>query len=163
VESFHLPHRSERGEKTKKVTKMQTKQKKQKKRYSDGDLAEFKKNISNKLKHAEKYLDHYKSAYMNNKDNGTNDTSPVFKSFEEGSETMTKESNAQLALRQEKFITDLKNALIRIENKNYGICRITGNLIPKARLKLVPHATLSIEGKNLQEQRRMNHMYPMGA
>ena len=88
---------------------------------------------------------------MNDYNNGTEDTSPTFKAFDEGSTVMSKESNSQLALRQEKFIRDLKTALIRIENKTYGICRVTGKLISKDRLKLVPHATLSIEAKNLQK------------
>ena len=88
---------------------------------------------------------------MNDGDNGTEDTSPTFKAFEEGSQTMSKEANTQLAIRQEKFIRDLKNALIRIENKTYGNCRVTGKLNSKDRLKLVPHATLSIEAKNLQK------------
>ena len=88
---------------------------------------------------------------MNDLNNGTEDTSPTFKAFEEGSETMSKEANTQLAIRQEKFIRDLKNALIRIENKTYGICRVTGKLINKKRLMLVPHATLSIEAKNIQK------------
>ncbi len=79
--------------------------------------------------------------------NGTDDTSPQFKSFEEGSITMSKERNSQLASRQEKFIRDLKNAIVRIENKTYGICRVTGKLIEADRLKLVPHATLSMEAK----------------
>ena len=92
-----------------------------------------------------------KSTYKNDGDNGTDDTSPTFKAFEEGSETMSKEANTQLAIRQEKFIRDLKSALIRIENKTYGICRVTGKLIKKERLKLVPHATLSIEAKNVQK------------
>lgn len=87
---------------------------------------------------------------MNDLNNGTDDTSPTFKAFEEGSETMSKEANTQLALRQEKFIRDLKNALVRIENKSYGVCRVTGKLISKERLKLVPHATLSIEAKKMQ-------------
>jgi DnaK suppressor protein len=87
---------------------------------------------------------------MNDLDNGTDDTSPTFKAFEEGSVVMSKEANSQLAIRQEKFIRDLKNALIRIENKTYGVCRVTGKLINKERLKLVPHATLSIEAKNMQ-------------
>lgn len=91
-----------------------------------------------------------RSAYMNDSNNGTDDTSPTFKAFEEGSETMSKESNVQLAIRQEKFIRDLQNALLRIENKTYGICRVTGKLIQKERLKLVPHATLSIEAKKMQ-------------
>ena len=88
---------------------------------------------------------------MNDGNNGTEDTAPTFKAFEEGSETMSKEANTQLALRQEKFIRDLKNALIRIENKTYGLCRVTRNLINKKLLFLVPHATLSIEAKNMQK------------
>ncbi len=91
-----------------------------------------------------------KSAYANDADNGTEDTSPTFKAFEEGSTTLSKEENMKLAMRQEKFITNLKNALIRIENKSYGVCRVTSKLISKERLKLVPHATLSIEAKNMQ-------------
>jgi len=87
---------------------------------------------------------------MNDGNNGTEDTSPTFKAFEEGSETMSKEANVQLAIRQEKFIRDLKNAILRIENKTYGVCRVTGKLIQKERLKLVPHATLSIEAKMRQ-------------
>ena len=97
------------------------------------------------------HLELLKSSYMNDGNNGTDDTSPTFKAFEEGSETMSKEANTQLAIRQEKFIRDLKNALMRIENKTYGICRVTGKLINKERLKLVPHATLSIEAKNMQK------------
>lgn len=120
-------------------------------RYSDKDLAEFKVLIQEKIKKAFRDLDLIKSAYMNDLNNGTDDTSPTFKAFEEGSETMSKEANSQLAIRQEKFIRDLKNALIRIENKTYGVCRVTGKLIGKERLKLVPHATLSIEAKNLQQ------------
>jgi len=119
-------------------------------RYSDADLAEFKELISKKIEKAKADLDLIRSAYMNDLNNGTDDTSPTFKAFEEGSETMSKEANSQLAIRQEKFIRDLKNALIRIENKTYGICKVTGKLINKERLKLVPHATMSIEAKNLQ-------------
>jgi DnaK suppressor protein len=120
-------------------------------RYSDADLAEFKELIQKKLEKAKIDLDLIKSAYLNDLNNGTDDTSPTFKAFEEGSETMSKEANSQLAIRQEKFIRDLKNALIRIENKTYGICKVTGKLIAKERLKLVPHATMSIEAKNLQK------------
>ena len=120
-------------------------------RYSDNDLAEFKQLIQEKIEKAQHDLELIKSAYMNDHNNGTDDTSPTFKAFEEGSETMSKEANSQLAIRQEKFIRDLKNALIRIENKSYGICRVTGKLIAKERLKLVPHATLSIEAKNMQK------------
>ncbi|MFL0353341.1 TraR/DksA family transcriptional regulator [Xanthomarina sp. GH4-25] len=119
-------------------------------RYADKDLAEFKVLIQEKIVKAQHDLDLIKSAYMNDLNNGTDDTSPTFKAFEEGSETMSKEANSQLAIRQEKFIRDLKNALIRIENKTYGVCRVTGKLINKDRLKLVPHATLSIEAKNMQ-------------
>ena len=119
-------------------------------RYSDKDLAEFKQIILDKIKHAEEDLALIESTYKNDSNNGTDDTSPTFKAFEEGSETMSKEANVQLAIRQEKFIRDLKNALLRIENKSYGICRVTGKLIQKERLKLVPHATLSIEAKRQQ-------------
>ena len=121
-----------------------------KNRYTDKDLERFKKLIVQKIDQAKQDLDLLKSAYMNDSDNGTDDTSPTFKAFEEGSETMSKEANTQLALRQEKFIRDLKNALIRIENKTYGVCRVTGKLIKKKRLMVVPHATLSIEAKNMQ-------------
>ncbi|NRD19067.1 TraR/DksA family transcriptional regulator [Winogradskyella eckloniae] len=119
-------------------------------RYSDKDLEEFRAIVQEKIKKAEHDLELIKSAYMNDHNNGTDDTSPTFKAFEEGSATMSKEANSALAIRQEKFIRDLKNALIRIENKTYGVCRVTGKLIKKERLKLVPHATLSIEAKNMQ-------------
>ena len=119
-------------------------------RYTDKDLERFKKLILQKIDQAKQDLDLLRSSYMNDSDNGTDDTSPTFKAFEEGSETMSKEANTQLALRQEKFIRDLKNALIRIENKTYGVCRVTGKLIKKKRLMVVPHATLSIEAKNMQ-------------
>ncbi len=116
-------------------------------RYSDADLAEFKEIILKKIVKAQADLDLIKSAYMNDLNNGTDDTSPTFKAFEEGSETLSKEANSQLATRQEKFLRDLRNALVRIENKTYGICRVTGKLIEKERLKLVPHATMSMEAK----------------
>ena len=119
-------------------------------RYSDADLAEFKEIIVNKINRAQADLDLIKSAYMNDLNNGTDDTSPTFKAFEEGSETMSKEANSQLAIRQEKFLRDLKNALFRVENKTYGLCKVTGKLISKERLKIVPHATISSEAKNLQ-------------
>jgi len=119
-------------------------------RYSDTDLAEFKELILQKIEKAQNDLDLIKSAYLNDQNNGTDDTAPTFKAFEEGSETMSKEANSQLAIRQEKFIRDLRNALVRIENKTYGICKVTGKLINKERLKLVPHATMSIEAKNKQ-------------
>ncbi|AEH00672.1 TraR/DksA C4-type zinc finger protein [Lacinutrix sp. 5H-3-7-4] len=119
-------------------------------RYSDKELAQFKAIILEKIEHAKHDLELIKSAYVNDHNNGTEDTSPQFKAFDEGSAVMSKESNSQLAIRQEKFIRDLKNALIRVENKTYGICRVTGKLINAKRLELVPHATLSIEAKNMQ-------------
>ena len=119
-------------------------------KYSDADLQEFREIIEEKIARAKEDLELLKSSYMNNGNNGTDNTSPTFKAFEEGSETMSKEANVQLAIRQEKFIRDLNNALLRIENKTYGICRVTGKLIQKERLKLVPHATLSIEAKRRQ-------------
>ncbi|MEZ7494748.1 TraR/DksA C4-type zinc finger protein [Leeuwenhoekiella aequorea] len=121
-----------------------------KERFSDAELEEFRILIQAKIDKAQNDLDLIKSAYMNDGNNGTDDTSPTFKAFEEGSETMSKEANSALAIRQEKFIRDLKNALNRIQNKTFGICRVTGKLINKERLKLVPHATLSIEAKNMQ-------------
>ncbi|MCL5246317.1 TraR/DksA C4-type zinc finger protein [Cellulophaga sp. 20_2_10] len=120
-------------------------------RYGDKDLEEFKVLITEKISKAKEHLELLKSSYMNDGNNGTDDTSPTFKAFEEGSQTMSKEANTQLAIRQEKFIRDLKNAILRIENKTYGVCRVTGKLINKERLKLVPHATLSIEAKNMQK------------
>jgi len=122
-----------------------------KNRYNDSELMEFKKLIQEKIVKATEQLELIKSSYKNDSSNGTDDTSPTFKAFDEGSEVMSKEANSQLAIRQEKFIRDLKNALIRIENKTYGICRVTGKLINPDRLKLVPHATLSIEAKNMQK------------
>lgn len=119
-------------------------------KYSEEDLKEFRQIIEKKIKRAQEDLDILKSAYKNDADNGTDDTSPSFKSFDEGSDVMNKEANVQLAIRQEKFIRDLKNALQRIENGTYGVCRVTGKLIQKERLKLVPHATLSIEAKRRQ-------------
>ena len=120
-------------------------------RFSDSELLEFKALIEEKIKKAKVDLELLRSSYMNDGNNGTEDTAPTFKAFEEGSETMSKEANTQLAIRQEKFIRDLNNALIRIENKTYGVCRVTSKLINKKRLFLVPHATLSIEAKNMQK------------
>ena len=119
-------------------------------RYSDSDLIEFKELIQSKIEKAEKDLMLIRESFINDQNNGTDDTSPTFKAFEEGAETLSKEQNAILAGRQEKFVRDLKNALIRIQNKTYGICRVTGKLIGKDRLRAVPHATLSIEAKNMQ-------------
>ena len=119
-------------------------------RYSDKDLTHFRKIIEDKISKAQHDLELIRSAYMNDGNNGTDDTAPTFKAFEEGSTTLSKEENTKLAERQAKFIVNLKNALIRIENNSYGICRATGKLISKERLKLVPHATLSIEAKKAQ-------------
>ena len=118
--------------------------------YSNKELNEFKKIILDKIKIAKEDLSLLRAAYANDGDNGTDDTSPTFKAFEEGSSTLSKDENMKLAMRQEKFIQNLNNALIRIDNKSYGVCRATGKLISKERLKLVPHATLSIEAKRAQ-------------
>lgn len=122
----------------------------EKARYTQEELQEFKEIILHKIANAKEDLALLKNAYKNDMNNGTDDTAPTFKAFEEGSKTMSKESNVQLAIRQEKFIRDLNNALLRIENGTYGVCRVTGKLIPKERLRLVPHATLSIEAKMKQ-------------
>ncbi|MDG2086905.1 MAG: TraR/DksA C4-type zinc finger protein [Flavobacteriales bacterium] len=118
--------------------------------YSPSELEEFSQIIQSKIKSAKEDLSILRAATANDSDNGTEDTSPSFKAFEEGSTTLSKEENVKLAERQAKFIRSLQNALIRIENNTYGICRDTGKLISKERLRLVPHATLSIEAKNSQ-------------
>ena len=115
-------------------------------RYSDEDLKEFKALIEEKIAKARKDMQIYLDAY-NNAGNDTMDTSPTFKNLEEGKQVMAKEENARLASRLEKYIKNLEAALVRIENKTYGICRATGKLIPKERLKIVPHATLSFDAK----------------
>lgn len=119
-------------------------------RYSDADLQEFRQLIEEKISKAERDLAAINESFINNQNNGTDDTSPTFKAFEEGAETLSKEQNSLLAGRQEKFLRDLRHAMMRIENKTYGVCRVTGKLIPKERLRAVPHATLSIEAKNMQ-------------
>ena len=119
-------------------------------RYSDSDLAEFEALIKEKLVVAKENLQELQRALSHEDDNTTDDTSPTFKMMEDGSETMSREETAQLAARQQKFIMNLENALLRIKNKTYGVCRVSGNLIPKERLRLVPHATMSIEAKNRQ-------------
>ncbi len=119
----------------------------EKTRYSDEELQEFKELIENKLAEARENLKLMRDQLTHKDDFGTDDTSPTFKMMEDGSETMSREELAQLAARQEKFIQHLENALVRIENKTYGICRVTGKLIPKERLRAVPHATLTIEAK----------------
>ena len=118
--------------------------------YNEKELEEFRALILSKIKSAKEDLDILRAATANDSDKGTEDTSPTFKAFEEGSTTLSKEENIKLAERQAKFIRNLNNALIRIENKTYGICRKTGKLISKERLRLVPHATLSIEAKKSQ-------------
>ena len=117
-------------------------------RYSDEELQEFKELILEKLEQAKDDYEHLKSAITHTSSNDTEDTSPTFKVLEEGAATLSKEEAGQLAQRQFKFIRSLEAALIRIENKSYGICRETGKLIPKERLRLVPHATLCVEAKN---------------
>lgn len=117
-------------------------------KYLDSELEEFKQIIFAKLKKANQDFELLTEAYSNNSEHGTNDTSPTFKVLEEGQQVLSKEENSRLAARQQRFITNLENALIRIENKTYGICRVTGKLISKERLKAVPHATLSIDAKN---------------
>ena len=117
-------------------------------RYSDSDLQEFREIIEAKLKEAKEDLQLLNGQLDHSDDHGTDDTGRSFNMMEDGSETLMREEMAALAIRQEKFIKNLEMALIRIENKTYGICRATGNLINKDRLKSVPHATLSIEAKN---------------
>ena len=119
-------------------------------RYSDSELIEFKELIMRKLGEAKEDLDLLKGSLSHNDDHGTNDTGRTFNMMEDGSDTLSREEISQLASRQEKFVSNLQNALVRIENKTYGICRATGKLIQKERLKLVPHATLSIAAKNAQ-------------
>jgi len=116
-------------------------------RYNDEELAEFKAIIMDKLAKAREDLKLLIEAYSNSSENDTNDTSPTFKVLEEGQQVLSKEENSGLAQRQERFISNLENALLRIENKTYGICRATGVLISKERLRAVPHATLSMEAK----------------
>ena len=119
-------------------------------RYSDADLEEFEALIKEKLVVAKDNYAQLQRALSHQDDNSTDDTAPTFKMMEDGSETLSREETAALAARQETFIVNLENALLRIRNKTYGICRVTGKLIPKERLRLVPHATMSIEAKNQQ-------------
>ena len=117
-------------------------------RYSDEELQEFKNIINEKLRLASRDFNSMMQQLMNADGNGVEDTSPTYKALEEGSTSQSKEEIAQMANRQQKFIQGLEAALVRIENKTYGIDRITGQLIPKERLRIVPHATLSVESKN---------------
>jgi RNA polymerase-binding transcription factor DksA len=124
---------------------------KEKNRYSDTDLEEFKELINNKLKEAQEDYTLLIGSLSHNDDHGTDDTARTFNMMEDGSETLSREEVAQLAARQEKFIQSLQAALMRIQNKTYGVCRVNGTLIPKERLRLVPHATMSIDAKNAQK------------
>ena len=119
----------------------------EKTRYSDEELKEFREIIVRKIEEATKELTNLQDTLNNFNTNGTDDTANTFKVLEDGSDTLAKEEAGQLAARQKKFIEQLHNALIRIENKTYGICRVTGKLIPKERLRAVPHTTQSIEAK----------------
>lgn len=120
-------------------------------RYSDVELEEFKTLINKKLEEAQIDLNLLKGSLSHNDDHGTDDTGRTFNMMEDGSETLSREEVAQLAARQEKFMQSLQAALVRIQNKTYGICRVTGQLIQKERLLLVPHATMSIDAKNAQK------------
>lgn len=119
----------------------------EKTRYSDEELEEFRVIILDKLDKAKRDYEQLRAGVTNSEGNDVSDTSPTFKVLEEGATTLSKEETGRLAQRQMKFIQNLQTALVRIENKTYGICRETGKLIPKERLRAVPHATLSIEAK----------------
>lgn len=133
---------------------MESKVKKQEKnRYSPEELQEFKTLILSKIAKAEKDLEMLQQAVAGS-ENDVTDTAPTFKTLEEGSNVLLKEENQKLAARQQKFIRDLRAALIRIENGTYGICQATGKLIPKERLLIVPHATMTVEAKEASKKRR---------
>ena len=121
-------------------------------RYSDKDLAAFKELIEEKIANAEKDLKHFQGQIDYSGNNSGDETGKKLGSMEDGSEALGREKIAQLAHRQRKFIQQLKAAIVRIENKTYGVCRQTGKLISKQRLNIVPHTTLSIEAKNAQQQ-----------
>lgn len=125
----------------------------EKTRYSDEELEEFRILINEKLEIAKREYENLRAAVMNADGNDTVDTSPTFKNMEEGASTLSKEEAGRLAQRQMKFIQNLQAALVRIENGTYGICRETGKLIPKERLRAVPHATLSIEAKEAKKRK----------
>lgn len=126
----------------------------EKTRYTDEELEEFRQIINEKLALAKRDYDQMMDSLTNRDSNDVDDTSPTYKALEEGSETQSKEDLMKFAARQQKFIQGLKAALIRIDNKTYGIDRITGKLIPAERLRAVPHATLSVESKELEKKRR---------
>ena len=126
----------------------------EKTRYTDEELEEFRQIINEKLALAQRDYDQMMATLTNRDSNDVDDTSPTYKSLEEGSETQSKEDLIKFAARQQKFIQGLKAAIVRIDNKTYGIDRITGKLIPKERLRAVPHATLSVESKQLEKKRK---------
>ncbi|MCR4816739.1 MAG: TraR/DksA C4-type zinc finger protein [Bacteroidales bacterium] len=128
-------------------------QEQEKKYYSSEELQEFKEIILKKIEEAKKNLELLNAAVAN-EGNDVTDTSPTFKTLEEGNSVLSKEENSKLAARQQKFIKDLEAALIRIENKTYGICKVTGKLIPKERLRIVPHTTMTIEAKEMMSKKR---------
>lgn len=140
------------GENLRTVREKMNSMSQEKTRYSDDELAEFRELIQDKLKEAHVDYTLLVGSLSHNDDHGTDDTGRTFNMMEDGSETLSREEVAQLAARQEKFIQSLQAALIRIENKTYGICRVTGKLIQKERLRLVPHATMSIDAKNAQNK-----------
>ncbi len=125
----------------------------EKTRYSDEELAEFRELIQEKIRLAKHEYEQMMDVLMNRNGNDVDDTSPTYKTLEEGSMTQTKEELTTMAARQQKFIQGLQAALVRIENKTYGVCRVTGKLIPKERLRAVPHATLSIEAKQMKDRK----------
>ena len=125
----------------------------EKTRYSDAELAEFRQIILEKLELAKRDYEQMMAVLMNKDGNDVDDTSPTYKILEEGSSTQTKEEITTMAARQQKFIQGLQAALVRIENKTYGVCRVKGKLIPKERLRAVPHATLSIEAKQMKDRK----------
>jgi RNA polymerase-binding transcription factor DksA len=126
----------------------------EKKRYSDEELEEFRQIIMDKLAVTRRDYEAYMDQLTRRNDNGVDDTAPTYHQLEEGSEALSKETLMNMAVRTQKFIQGLEQALVRINNKTYGICRETGKLIPKERLRLVPHATLSIEAKNARDKRK---------
>ena len=125
-------------------------------RYSDEELQEFKAIILEKLEQARAEYKSLRDIVSKASSNDIDDTGPSFKAMEEGAATLSKEEASQLAQRQYKFIQNLEGALVRIENKTYGVCRVTGKLIPKERLRLVPHATLTVEAKEMLAKQGKN-------
>ena len=119
----------------------------EKTRYSDEELVEFRDLILEKIRLAQRDYQQMMDVLTNKEGNGVDDTMPTYKILEEGSMTQTREELTNMAARQQKFIQGLQAALVRLENKTYGVCRVTGKLIPKERLRAVPHATMSIEAK----------------